>query len=166
LKLGIQIFYAYFDIIFCPFQIAVVVFPTPEELKIRSDKRFTEMGKEVPLDAVNKMIGIASLFFFSLLSASFKSSYGLFILFTVWQLIMFCLKARICLIQMKLLIRCLVTYLSTIFVTVIVNHYFSTSLSHVLPKFLFVPLGYVCRTEPKRVSEIFGPDEAESCMCI
>ncbi|XP_014517726.2 heterogeneous nuclear ribonucleoprotein U-like protein 1 isoform X1 [Vigna radiata var. radiata] len=37
-------------------KIAVVVFPKPEELKIRSDKRFTEMGKEVPLDALNKMI--------------------------------------------------------------------------------------------------------------
>ncbi|KAL5151281.1 Heterogeneous nuclear ribonucleoprotein U-like protein 1 [Glycine soja] len=35
---------------------AVVVFPKPEELKIRYDKRFTEMGKEVPPDAVNKMI--------------------------------------------------------------------------------------------------------------
>ncbi|XP_068497042.1 uncharacterized protein [Phaseolus vulgaris] len=37
-------------------KIAVVVFPRPEELKIRSEKRSTEMGKEVPLDAVNKMI--------------------------------------------------------------------------------------------------------------
>ncbi|XP_028202218.1 heterogeneous nuclear ribonucleoprotein U-like protein 1 isoform X2 [Glycine soja] len=37
-------------------KIAVVVFPKPDELKIRSDKRFTEMGKEVPPDAVNKMI--------------------------------------------------------------------------------------------------------------
>ncbi|XP_027931572.1 heterogeneous nuclear ribonucleoprotein U-like protein 1 isoform X3 [Vigna unguiculata] len=37
-------------------KIAVVVFPKPEELKIRSDKRFAEMGKEVPLDALNKMI--------------------------------------------------------------------------------------------------------------
>ncbi|KAL2341957.1 hypothetical protein Fmac_009897 [Flemingia macrophylla] len=37
-------------------KIAVVVFPKPEDLKIRSAKRFTEMGKEVPSDAVNKMI--------------------------------------------------------------------------------------------------------------
>jgi len=49
--------------IFCPFKIAVVVFPKPEELKIRSDKRFAEMGKEVPLDALNKMIGIVSFVF-------------------------------------------------------------------------------------------------------
>lgn len=41
-----------------PNQIAVVVFPKPEELKIRSDKRFKEMGKEVPADAVNNMLGI------------------------------------------------------------------------------------------------------------
>jgi heterogeneous nuclear ribonucleoprotein U-like protein 1 len=40
------------------FQIAVVVFPRPEELKVRSDKRFKEMGKEVPADAVNEMLGI------------------------------------------------------------------------------------------------------------
>ncbi|CAJ1961538.1 unnamed protein product [Sphenostylis stenocarpa] len=37
-------------------KISVVVFPKPEELKIRSVKRFTEMGKEVPIDAVNNMI--------------------------------------------------------------------------------------------------------------
>ncbi|KAJ4703369.1 heterogeneous nuclear ribonucleoprotein U-like protein 1 [Melia azedarach] len=37
-------------------KIAVVVFPKPEELKIRSDKRFKEMGKEVPADAVNNML--------------------------------------------------------------------------------------------------------------
>ncbi|TKY71624.1 Heterogeneous nuclear ribonucleoprotein U protein 1 [Spatholobus suberectus] len=71
-------------------KIAVVVFPKPEELKIRSDKRFTEMGKEVPPDAVNKMIGVINFFFLFLylLSAGFKfiislnlqSSYGLFIL--------------------------------------------------------------------------------------
>jgi hypothetical protein len=36
----------------------VVVFPRPEELKVRSDKRFKEMGKEVPADAVNEMLGI------------------------------------------------------------------------------------------------------------
>ncbi|KAK7327970.1 hypothetical protein VNO77_22064 [Canavalia gladiata] len=37
-------------------KIAVIVFPKPEELKIRSDKRFKEMGKAVPPDAVNNMI--------------------------------------------------------------------------------------------------------------
>ncbi|XP_058749829.1 uncharacterized protein LOC131622812 [Vicia villosa] len=37
-------------------KIAVVVFPKPEELKRRSEKRFKEMGKEVPVDALNKMI--------------------------------------------------------------------------------------------------------------
>ncbi|XP_058749845.1 uncharacterized protein LOC131622832 [Vicia villosa] len=37
-------------------KIAVVVFPKPEELKRRSEKRFKEMGKEVPVDALNNMI--------------------------------------------------------------------------------------------------------------
>ncbi|XP_006467899.2 uncharacterized protein LOC102628781 isoform X3 [Citrus sinensis] len=37
-------------------KIAVVVFPKPEDLKIRSVKRFKEMGKEVPADAVNNML--------------------------------------------------------------------------------------------------------------
>ncbi|WJX26529.1 hypothetical protein P8452_15440 [Trifolium repens] len=36
--------------------IAVVVFPKPEELKRRSEKRFNEMDKEVPADALNNMI--------------------------------------------------------------------------------------------------------------
>ncbi|KAL6844509.1 hypothetical protein ACP4OV_026182 [Aristida adscensionis] len=36
-------------------KIAVVVFPPPSELKLRTIKRFTEMGKEVPPDAVNEM---------------------------------------------------------------------------------------------------------------
>lgn len=45
-------------VIFPPFQIAVVVFPKPEDLKFRSIKRFQEMGKEVPADAVNNMLGI------------------------------------------------------------------------------------------------------------
>lgn len=39
------------------FQIAVVVFPSPEELNVRSKKRAKEMGKEVPADAVNNMLG-------------------------------------------------------------------------------------------------------------
>lgn len=34
-----------------------MVFPKPEDLKIRSVKRFKEMGKEVPADAVNNMLG-------------------------------------------------------------------------------------------------------------
>ncbi|CAB4275954.1 unnamed protein product [Prunus armeniaca] len=37
-------------------KIAVVVFPSPEELNIRSKKRAKEMGKEVPADAVNNML--------------------------------------------------------------------------------------------------------------
>lgn len=38
-------------------QTAVVVFPTPSELKSRAAKRFAEMGKEVPAEAVNEMTG-------------------------------------------------------------------------------------------------------------
>lgn len=34
-----------------------MVFPKPEELQRRSAERFREMGKEVPADAVNKMLG-------------------------------------------------------------------------------------------------------------
>ncbi|KAJ1273001.1 hypothetical protein BS78_06G246400 [Paspalum vaginatum] len=34
---------------------AVVVFPTPSDLKSRAAKRFDEMGKEVPAEAVNEM---------------------------------------------------------------------------------------------------------------
>ncbi|KAJ9566562.1 hypothetical protein OSB04_002528 [Centaurea solstitialis] len=42
---------------FANFQkIAVVVFPWPEDLKARSEKRFREMGKEVPAEAVNEML--------------------------------------------------------------------------------------------------------------
>lgn len=37
-------------------KIAVVVFPKPEELKLRSEKRFKEMGKDVPAEAVNNML--------------------------------------------------------------------------------------------------------------
>lgn len=47
-----------YDLLFLLLQIAVVVFPKPEELKSRADKRFKEMGKEVPADAVNEMLGI------------------------------------------------------------------------------------------------------------
>uniref|UniRef100_A0A0C9QUZ4 TSA: Wollemia nobilis Ref_Wollemi_Transcript_7737_2930 transcribed RNA sequence n=1 Tax=Wollemia nobilis TaxID=56998 RepID=A0A0C9QUZ4_9CONI len=39
---------------FC--KIAVVIFPPPQELKIRAKKRFKEMGKEVPPEAVNEML--------------------------------------------------------------------------------------------------------------
>jgi len=35
----------------------VVVFPPPSELKSRAAKRFDEMGKEVPAEAVNEMTG-------------------------------------------------------------------------------------------------------------
>ncbi|GMH26922.1 hypothetical protein Nepgr_028765 [Nepenthes gracilis] len=37
-------------------KIAVVIFPNSEELKVRSQKRLEEMGKEVPPEAVNEMI--------------------------------------------------------------------------------------------------------------
>nr|XP_018679603.1 PREDICTED: heterogeneous nuclear ribonucleoprotein U-like protein 1 isoform X1 [Musa acuminata subsp. malaccensis] len=37
-------------------KIAVVVFPTPDELRFRAEKRFKEMGKDVPAKAVNEMI--------------------------------------------------------------------------------------------------------------
>lgn len=35
-----------------------MIVPTPEELKLRGEKRFNEMGKEVPAEAVNQMLGI------------------------------------------------------------------------------------------------------------
>lgn len=41
----------------CIQQTAVVVFPSPSELKSRAAKRFGEMGKEVPAEAVNEMTG-------------------------------------------------------------------------------------------------------------
>ncbi|XP_052620730.1 uncharacterized protein LOC111882866 isoform X2 [Lactuca sativa] len=37
-------------------KIAVVVFPRLEELKARSEKSFRELGKEVPVEAVNQML--------------------------------------------------------------------------------------------------------------
>uniref|UniRef100_A0A1D1ZDK4 Heterogeneous nuclear ribonucleoprotein U-like protein 1 n=1 Tax=Anthurium amnicola TaxID=1678845 RepID=A0A1D1ZDK4_9ARAE len=37
-------------------KVAVVIFPMPDELKFRADKRFKEMGKEVPAEAVNEML--------------------------------------------------------------------------------------------------------------
>lgn len=40
------------------YQIAVVIFPKPNELKFRAEKRFKEMGKDVPAEAVNEMLGI------------------------------------------------------------------------------------------------------------
>jgi len=47
-------------------QIAVVVFPKPEELKRRYEKGSKEMGKEVLTNELSKMIGIFSI---NLLSA-------------------------------------------------------------------------------------------------
>ncbi|KAJ6367629.1 hypothetical protein OIU78_000238 [Salix suchowensis] len=44
---------------FC--KIAVVAFPKPEDLEFRVDKRFKEMGMEVPADATNNMIGFTFL---------------------------------------------------------------------------------------------------------
>ncbi|KAJ8630789.1 hypothetical protein MRB53_024112 [Persea americana] len=38
------------------YKIAVVTFPKPDELKFRAEKRFKEMGKEVPAEAVNEML--------------------------------------------------------------------------------------------------------------
>jgi hypothetical protein len=38
-------------------QIAVVVFPLPSELNSRAAKRFMEMGKDVPAEAVDQMTG-------------------------------------------------------------------------------------------------------------
>lgn len=40
------------------YQIAVVIFPSQNELRLRAEQRFKEMGKEVPAEAVNEMIGI------------------------------------------------------------------------------------------------------------
>ncbi|KAM1593119.1 hypothetical protein FF1_036832 [Malus domestica] len=37
-------------------KIAVVVFPSPEVLSVRSEKRMEEMGKELPAEAVNNML--------------------------------------------------------------------------------------------------------------
>ncbi|KAF3784702.1 Heterogeneous nuclear ribonucleoU-like protein 1 [Nymphaea thermarum] len=37
-------------------KIAVVIFPTPQDLKNRAERRFKEMGKEVPAEAVNEML--------------------------------------------------------------------------------------------------------------
>jgi heterogeneous nuclear ribonucleoprotein U-like protein 1 len=45
-------------LVFCMEQIAVVVFPLPSELNSRAAKRFKEMGKDVPAEAVNQMTGI------------------------------------------------------------------------------------------------------------
>ncbi|KAL5986842.1 hypothetical protein ACLOJK_015176 [Asimina triloba] len=41
-------------------KIAVVIFPQPDELKNRAQKRFKEMGKEVPAEAVNEIIPLLS----------------------------------------------------------------------------------------------------------
>lgn len=75
-----------------PNQIAVVVFPEPEEIKARASKRFIEMGKEVPAEAVNEMLGMLLMLNFSL-----HFSLPNLVLPNNWfnlflrQLIMFCL---------------------------------------------------------------------------
>lgn len=38
-----------------------MVFPKPEELQRRSAERFREMGKEVPANKVNEMIGLLTV---------------------------------------------------------------------------------------------------------
>lgn len=43
-----------------------MVFPRPEELQRRSAERFREMGKEVPADAVNEMLGLLNSLFGSI----------------------------------------------------------------------------------------------------
>lgn len=48
------------------------MFPKPEDLKRRYDKRFKETGKKVPTDALNNMIGIFLILFLYLLSARVK----------------------------------------------------------------------------------------------
>lgn len=40
-----------------------MIVPTPEELKLRGEKRFKEMGKEVPAEAVNEMLGTTEIGF-------------------------------------------------------------------------------------------------------
>lgn len=63
-----------FDVIIpSSYQVAAVVFPRAEELKFRAYKRFEEMGKEVPAEAVNEMLGILKQNFLHHLSVSFSS---------------------------------------------------------------------------------------------
>lgn len=40
-----------------------MVFPRLEEHKARSEKSFRELGKEVPVEAVNQMLGIIFIIF-------------------------------------------------------------------------------------------------------
>ena len=63
------------------------------------------MGKEVPPDALNNMLGNVNCFI--VFPSSFLLTYGLL----MWQLIMFYLRARICLVQMSFLIRYFVSNL-------------------------------------------------------
>ncbi|KAK9156093.1 hypothetical protein Sjap_003573 [Stephania japonica] len=37
-------------------KVAIVIFPKPDDLKLRAEKRVKEMGKEVPAEAVNEML--------------------------------------------------------------------------------------------------------------
>lgn len=88
----------------------MVVFPQPGELMLHSKKRFEEMGKEVPADAVNNMLGTNNISFFTPLlfkRITFLYPHSLIILacITFWQPFMSCLSARICLVQMSTLIR-------------------------------------------------------------
>lgn len=92
--------YAWFSFL----QIAVVVFPSPEEVKARSMKRFREMIKEVPADAVNEMLGNGRSFLNCVLM-SYISVVLLRPALYFWQQIMFYLSAGICLVQMSFLMR-------------------------------------------------------------
>jgi len=63
----------------CMQQTAVVVFPPPSELKSRAAKRFDEMGKEVPAEAVNEMTGTWTYAHLYLLSVTcLPSSFNFF----------------------------------------------------------------------------------------
>lgn len=81
------------------FQIAVVVFPSPEVLSVHSKKIMEEMGKEVPVEAVNNMLGNGSSTIFVLLMFIMLLYLrgGLYF----WQPILFYLSARICVVQMS-----------------------------------------------------------------
>lgn len=94
-------------------QTAVVMFPTPSELKSRAAKRFNEMGKEIPAEAVNEMTGTWTYTHYHLtcsLSSSFFSHY-LYIHYLpvtlnyLFQPILSYHSRRICLIRRSLLMR-------------------------------------------------------------
>ncbi|KAJ6396971.1 hypothetical protein OIU77_021913 [Salix suchowensis] len=58
-------------------RIAVVAFPKPEDLEFRVDKRFKEMGMEVPADATNNMIARKCLFQMNFLIRIYISRFAL-----------------------------------------------------------------------------------------